>query len=119
MASASASTKIRPPRHCHIFWNATRAQNFARILTGNPKRRATYDTNIRLLNTVYEEAVGGEDSDPRHFINKVNPLCFAWVALFPHQTTRRLLADSHQMLWLRMVRSKCAHCRDLADQVKV
>ena len=116
---ASTSVKIRSPRHSHVFWNATRAQNFARVLTGDPKRRATYDANIRLLNTVYAKAVGGEESDPRLFMNKVNPLCFAWLVLFPPQTTRRLLADSHQMLWMQMVRSKCAHCRNLADQVKV
>ena len=114
-----ASTKIiRAPSPVQIYWSATRARNFARIVSGNPKRRSTYDENIRLLDAVYSKLVG-EEGNPLLFMKKVNPLAFAWMNQIPTEKTQKILVDSHHMLWLRLVNSKCFHCRKMAKKVKV
>ena len=107
-------TVILPPPHTHIFWSATRTRRFARLVTGNPKRRGTYDQNIRILNAAYNLGTGTMNEDPRLFMQKVNPIPFArLIGLEPIQI-KRFLVDSWRLLNDRLIRSKCEHCRKLA-----
>ena len=110
--------RILPPRHYHINWPATRARHFARIVSGNPKRRGTYDQNIRLLNGVYTALIGKRDqkstADVRLFIQKVNPLAFAHVIRMSPLQAKRLLGPVFPELLHRIVHSKCECCRALA-----
>jgi hypothetical protein len=114
----ASSAPIRPPPHSHVFWNATRARNFARAVSGNPARRGTYDENIRLLDIVYAAALGRpDDIDPQTFIKKVNPLAFAYTVGLSRTQTKKLLAGAYYILWQRIAASKCACCRELAQKM--
>jgi len=110
--------RILPPRHYHINWPATRARHFARIVSGNPKRRGTYDQNIRLLNATYTGLIGKPDqtstADVRLFIQKVNPLAFAHVAGISPLQTKKMLRSVFLELLHRITHSKCECCRSLA-----
>ena len=110
--------RILPPRHYHINWPATRARHFARIVSGNPKRRGTYDQNIRLLNTTYTRLIGKPDqtstADVRLFIQKVNPLAFAHVVGISPLQTKKMLGPKFLELLHRITHSKCECCRSLA-----
>jgi len=110
--------RILPPRHYHINWPATRARHFARIVSGNPKRRGTYDQNIRLLNATYTALIGKPDqmstADVRLFIQKVNPLAFAHVAGISPLQTKKMLRSVFLELLHRITHSKCECCRSLA-----
>jgi hypothetical protein len=106
---------IQPPPHCHIFWSATRARRFARLAACNPKRRGTYDQNIRLLSMVYDRLTGTtEDGDPRLFMQKVNPIPFARMLGLEPPQIKRFLAGYWGQLNQRLLHSRCAHCRRLA-----
>jgi argininosuccinate synthase len=109
---------IKPPPHYHIFWSATRARQFARILSGDPKRRSTYDQNIRLLNAAYSRIMETE-ADPRAFIKKVNPVLFAHaLGMSPHFTQRVIGFRSYNTLYTMVKQSKCEHCRKLASFIR-
>lgn len=108
---AVVQEKIRAPEPSHLFWSATRARRFARIVSGNPRRRGTYDENIRLLNAVYSKKVGGE-AHVRLFMQKVNPILFAYAMGWDMRATLKLFDRSAWNTLLTMViRSKCEHCR--------
>jgi len=110
----SSQEKIRSPLHCHIFWSATRARHFARILTGDPKRRGTYDENIRLLNAAYSKKVGTE-AHVRLFIQKVNPILFARAMGWDMRLVFKLIGrHPWNTLYNMIVNSKCEHCRAAA-----
>jgi hypothetical protein len=103
--------KIRPPLHCHIFWSATRTRHFARILSVNPKRRGTYDENIRLLNAAYSKKMGKE-AHVRLFMQRVNPILFARAMGWDPRVARKLIGyHSWNTLYKMVMRSKCEHCR--------
>ena len=110
--------RILPPRHYHINWPATRARHFARIVSGNPKRRGTYDQNIRLLNASYTALIGKPDqtstADVRLFIQKVNPLAFAHIVGISPIQTKKMLGPAFLELLHRITHSKCECCRSLA-----
>jgi hypothetical protein len=110
--------RILPPRHYHINWPATRARHFARIVSGNPKRRGTYDQNIRLLNASYTALIGKPDqtstADVRLFIQKVNPLAFAHIVGISPLQTKKMLGPAFLELLHRITHSKCECCRSLA-----
>ena len=108
------NTIILPPPHCHIFWSATRTRRFARLVLRNPKRRGTYDQNIHLLSAVYDLFTGATETDPRLFIQKVNPIPFARMLGLEPPQIKRFLAGSWRQLNHRLLHSKCAHCRILA-----
>lgn len=107
---------IKPPPHCHIFWSATRARNFIHALAGNSKIRGTYNENIRILNAVYSGLVGKE-SDPRQFIQHVNPVLFAYEMGMPPALIKRVLAGSWFRLWEQAFYSKCRHCKNIATKM--
>ena len=100
---------IRPPAHYHIYWPALRARAFARILTGNPMWRGTYDQNIRLI---AERHLAG--CNPREFIQKVNPFLFAKQIGLSDSDSRRILHHSYEYLLIQAAYSRCEHCRTLA-----
>lgn len=104
-----AMKPIRPPAHYHIYWPAIRARNFARVLTGNPMWRGTYDQNIRMI---AERHLAG--CNPREFIQKVNPFLFAKQIGLSELDARRLLGRSYHELWTQAAYSRCEHCRALA-----
>ena len=106
--------KIRAPVHYHLYWPATRTRLFARILTGDPKRRKTYDENIRLLNDAYANVTGNK-VHPHLFIQKVNPVLFALAVGISNQEVCTIIRPQHRMrLWQQCAYSSCAHCRQLA-----
>jgi hypothetical protein len=107
-------TIIRPPAPYHIFWPAIRVRRFARLVTGDPKRRGTYNDNIRLLNTIYNLFMRSDNSDPRLFMQKVNPIPFARLIGLQPPDIKRFLAGSWSSLNHRLIYSKCEHCRKLA-----
>lgn len=113
--------RILPPRHYHINWPATRARHFARIVSGNPKTRGTYDQNIRLLNALYMQMIGlpqaTEEADVRLFIQKCNPLAFAHTVGIHPLLTKKLLGHSFPELLHRITHSKCECCRALAPSL--
>ena len=100
---------IRPPKHYHIYWPALRARAFARVLTGNPMWRGTYDQNIRLI---AERHLPG--CNPREFIQKVNPFLFAKQIGLSDSESRRILHHSYNYLFAHAAYSRCEHCRALA-----
>ena len=100
---------IRPPKHYHIYWPALRARAFARILTGIPMWRGTYDQNIRMI---AERHLAG--CNPREFIQTVNPFLFAKQIGLSELDARRLLGRSYHELWTQAAYSRCEHCRALA-----
>jgi hypothetical protein len=102
---------IKPPRHAHRFWSATRARLFARKLTGDPKRRSTYDQNIRLI-----AAKTHPDVDPRDFIQKVNPVLWCLAVGWSQADAYKLLKWQWLNLWQRCAYSRCDHCRLLANR---
>ena len=103
---------IRAPSHYHRFWSATRARKFARKLTGDPKRRGTYDQNIRLIASKTHPGV-----DVRQFINKVNPVLWCLTVGWSRWDMQKLIMRNHLAdLWHRCAYSSCDHCRDLADK---
>lgn len=108
---------IKPPAHYHIFWSATRARTFARIVTLDPKRRSTYDQNIRLLAAEYNMLTGTE-ANPRQFIQKVNPLLFAHLLGWPPHFTQRTLGREWNTLYTMVIYSKCEHCRKLGKLIR-
>jgi len=113
--------RILPPRHYHINWPATRARHFARIVSGNPKRRGTYDQNIRLLNATYTALIGKPDqmstADVRLFIQKVNPLAFAHIVGISPLQTKKMLGPVYLDLLYRITHSKCECCRSIAPSL--
>ena len=114
------SSRILPPRHCHIFWSATRARHFARVILNDPKRRSTYDQNIRLLNGVYGEIMGrpaNTDEDVRLFITRVNPLALALACRMDKRLIISLLRSDFQKLLHRFQHSKCSCCRAIGASV--
>lgn len=112
---APAPQKIRSPLHCHIFWSATRTRHFARILSGNPKRRGTYDENIRLLNDAYSKKMGKE-ADVRLFMQRVNPILFASAMGWNPRVARKLIGyHSWSTLFKMVMLSKCEHCRSIGS----
>jgi hypothetical protein len=113
LSSVATTERILPPRPYHINWPASRARHFAQIISGNPKRRGTYDQNIRILNDAYSRLVGSE-AHPRAFIQKVNPLIFARLLGWSEQLIKVTLRGSAHELWTRAAHSKCEHCRALA-----
>ena len=118
--SAKMSTRILPPRHCHIYWSATRARHFARVLLNDPKRRGTYDQNIRLLNSVYGEILGrpaNTDKDVRLFIQRVNPLALALACRLEKRLIISLLRGDFQKLLNRFTHSKCSCCRAIGASI--
>jgi hypothetical protein len=118
LPSPPAVERILPPRHYHINWPATRARHFARIVSGNPKRRGTYNQNIRLLNATYTALIGKPDqmstADVRLFIQKVNPLAFAHIVGISPLQTKKMLGPAYLELLYRITHSKCECCRSLA-----
>jgi hypothetical protein len=113
VSSVPTTERILPPRPYHINWPASRARHFAQIVSGNPKRRGTYDQNIRILNDAYSRLVGSE-AHPRAFIQKVNPLIFARLLGWSDELIKVTLRGSAHELWIRASYSKCEHCRTLA-----
>jgi hypothetical protein len=113
--------RILPPRHYHINWPATRARHFARIVSGNPKRRGTYNQNIRLLNATYTALIGKPDqtstADVRLFIQKVNPLAFAHIVGISPLQTKKMLGPAFLELLYRITHSKCECCRSIAPSL--
>jgi hypothetical protein len=103
---------IRAPSHYHRFWSATRARKFARKLTGDPKRRGTYDQNIRLIASKTHPGV-----DVRQFMNKVNPVLWCLTVGWSRWDMQKLIMRDHLAdLWRHCAYSSCDHCRDLADK---
>ena len=116
---APAPEKIRPPLHCHIFWSATRTRHFAQILSGNPKRRGTYDENIRLLNAAYSKKVG-ENNNVRLFMQRVNPILFASAMGWNPRVARKLIGyHSWSTLFKMVMLSKCEHCRSIGNTLLI
>lgn len=114
---APAPEKIRPPPHCHLFWSATRTRHFARILSGNPKRRGTYDENIRLLNAAYSKKIG-VDSHVRLFMHSVNPILFAHAMGWDPRFAHKLIGyHSWSTLYKMVIWSKCEHCRKVGHSL--
>ena len=113
--------RILPPRHYHINWPATRARHFARIVSGNPKRRGTYNQNIRFLNMTYTALIGKPNqmstADVRLFIQKVNPLAFAHIVGISPLQTKKMLGPSFLELLHRITHSKCECCRSLGPSL--
>ena len=113
--------RILPPRHYHINWPATRARHFARLVSGNPKRRGTYNQNIRFLNMTYTALIGKPDqmstADVRLFIQKVNPLAFAHIVGISPLQTKKMLGPAFVELLHRITHSKCECCRSLAPSL--
>ena len=113
--------RILPPRHYHINWPATRARHFARLVSGNPKRRGTYNQNIRFLNMTYTALIGKPDqmstADVRLFIQKVNPLAFAHIVGISPLQTKKMLGPAFLELLHRITHSKCECCRSLAPSL--
>jgi hypothetical protein len=103
---------IRAPSHYHRFWSATRVRKFARKLTGDPKRRGTYDQNIRLIASKTHPGV-----DVRQFIHKVNPVLWCLTVGWSRWDTQKLIMRNHLAdLWHRCAYSSCDHCRLLANK---
>ena len=103
---------IRAPPHYHRFWSATRARKFARKLTGDLKRRGTYDQNIRLIASKTHPGV-----DVRQFIHKVNPVLWCLTVGWSRWDMQKLIMRNDlQDLWHRCAYSSCDHCRYLADK---
>ena len=103
---------IRAPPHYHRFWSATRARKFARKLTGDLKRRGTYDQNIRLIASKTHPGV-----DVRQFIHKVNPVLWCLTVGWSRCDVQKLIMrNDFQALWHRCAYSSCDHCRYLADK---
>ena len=103
---------IRAPPHYHRFWSATRARKFARKLTGDLKRRGTYDQNIRLIASKTHPGV-----DVRQFIQKVNPVLWCLTVGWSRWDMQKLIMRNDlQDLWHRCAYSSCDHCRYLADK---
>ena len=102
---------IKPPPHAHRFWSATRARLFARKLTGDPKRRGTYDQNIRVIASKTHP-----DVDPRIFIEKVNPVLYCLTVGWSQEDAYKLLKWQWLNLWRRCAYSRCEHCRLLANR---
>lgn len=103
---------IRAPPHYHRFWSATRARKFARKLTGDLKRRGTYDQNIRLIASKTHPGV-----DVRQFIDKVNPVLWCLTVGWSRCDVQKLIMRNDlQALWHRCAYSSCDHCRYLADK---
>ena len=113
--------RILPPRHYHINWPATRARHFARIVSGNPKRRGTYNQNIRFLNMTYTALIGKPNqmstADVRLFIQKVNPLAFAHIVGISPLQTKKMLGPSFLELLHRITHSKCECCRSIGPSL--
>jgi len=113
--------RILPPRHYHINWPATRARHLARIVSGNPKRRGTYDQNIRLLNKTYTALIGKPNqmstADVRLFIQKVNPLAFAHIVGISPLQTKKMLGPAFVELLHRITHSKCECCRSIGPSL--
>lgn len=113
--------RILPPRHYHINWPATRARHFARLVSGNPKRRGTYNQNIRFLNMTYTALIGKPDqmstADVRLFIQKVNPLAFAHIVGISPLQTKKMLGPAFVELLYRITHSKCECCRSIGPSL--
>jgi hypothetical protein len=113
--------RILPPRHYHINWPATRARHFARLVSGNPKRRGTYNQNIRFLNMTYTALIGKPNqmstADVRLFIQKVNPLAFAHIVGISPLQTKKMLGPAYLELLYRITHSKCECCRSIAPSL--
>uniref|UniRef100_A0A6C0BAX2 Uncharacterized protein n=1 Tax=viral metagenome TaxID=1070528 RepID=A0A6C0BAX2_9ZZZZ len=111
-----APEKIRSPLHCHLFWSATRTRHFARILTGDPKRRSTYDKNIRLLTATYNKLTK-QNVSPRQFMQSINPLLFGHMIGLSLYDMRRLIGSPWHTLYRMIANSKCEHCRQLLHTI--
>jgi hypothetical protein len=105
-----APEKIRPPLHCHLFWSATRTRHFARRITGDLKRRSTYDENIRILTATYNKLTN-QNVSPRQFMQSVNPLLFGHMIGLSLYEMKKLIGSDWHTLYRMIANSKCEHCR--------
>lgn len=116
--SQPAYKPIRAPTPDHLFWSATRVRHFAQRITGNQKRRGTYDENIRLLNAVYSKLTG-QKGTPQLFMQKVNPLLFGQMFGWHFHDTKKLIGSQWVVLYKMIVNSKCEHCRQMGAALHI